>query len=168
LIAPERYYDGWLHVARPVSYAEATSRLAEEVISCTHGGGYYHILDFLEGRSRGYRLERGGSGLQLTPERPGTSSQRDKFYTEGAVQYLDDPAILIFETPRGRLDSANNLYEAGLRAEDRDAVSNVKIFNLVTKAIFSWTPEKGATPIHLGDAINFDRELRKAQNREKE
>jgi hypothetical protein len=99
---------------RPAVWEEEWSQDPEAWIEISHGGGYYYLQDFLTGKEKGYPLERGGLGIQVSP---GTSDRDEYYALRGAPKHFDLPARLTGKIQAKYLDRANNAYEAGLRPE---------------------------------------------------
>ena len=101
----------------------------DRTISITHGGGLLHILNFLEGKSNGYRLERGSAlGIQVHPYADEVDEHfRLRTYADRAEGYLDYPAGLIATIPAKYVEPANNGYEGGITHFFHDQFKTVKI-----------------------------------------
>lgn len=96
----------------------------DDIVSISHGGGFYHIIDFLRHRSPGYHLEGPGLGIQVSPVDMG----RDLHYAyTRSVFHCDLPATLQADVPAQYLDAAVNEYEAGLRSECTPFLRNISI-----------------------------------------
>jgi len=104
-------------------------RDGEWEINFNHSGGRYHLEEFLDGVSKGYPLEgrygasrTHGHGIQVHP--CDVSFDRMAFYARKAYGFFDEPSIL-----RGKIsskwlqDCPNRSYEAGLRAEFKDHIT---------------------------------------------
>ncbi len=103
-------------------------------VEFSHGGGFLHILKFLTKKTEGYRLERPGLGIQVSPG--DRENSRDKFYSERSSSHFDYPARLSGTIRAKYLDSANNGYEAGLRSNFIDFIENIVITRLDTHASY--------------------------------
>lgn len=93
-----------------------------------HGGGLIHILQFLRGQSKGYRLcgiPEGRMGIQVSPfvDELNESARADIYAKERMLlKYFDYPAVLIGSIERKYLDAQENAYEAGIRNEHFDKI----------------------------------------------
>jgi hypothetical protein len=87
---------------------------SDTTIDIFHGGGYYHLVDFLNG-APGYKLAGfSGFGIQVHPYNEG----RSKHYARTkAADNFDIPCLFRAKIAEKYLDEAPNAYEAGLRAE---------------------------------------------------
>ncbi len=101
-------------------------------VTITHGGGRRHLDDFLKGRSIGYDLEKGGKGIEVSPQEDlNYKSDRAYLYARRAAKYhLDDPAIMTAKIKRKYLLAANNEYEAGLPPENVKYLKDIQIKDL--------------------------------------
>lgn len=116
-------------------YSDRLSEPPDTVHFASHGGGYQYLLDFLGGREPGYPLEYEGLGIQVHPN---DYTPKVNDYAEGrAPRRFDDPATLTFFIESQYLDSAPNLYEAGLRTEYVGRMSNLKLTNLRTGEVIT-------------------------------
>ncbi|MBC8551467.1 MAG: hypothetical protein H8D23_17620 [Candidatus Brocadiales bacterium] len=119
------------HMAqKPKTWADGSKVDPEEIVTITHGGGKDFINRFLKGEEKGYRLERGGKGIQVHPNIKGTSGigdSRTSFYSRRAIQHFDTPAGLKGQIKAKYLDSANNSYEAGIRPENAKYLKKAKV-----------------------------------------
>jgi len=104
---------------------------SDEIIEVKHGGGYFFLQDFLEGKHKGYKLENSGLGIQVAP----IHRNRERFYAyRTSPSYFDLPAQLTGRIAAGQLHSANNDYEAGLYHDRIEHLKDVTVelldFNL--------------------------------------
>lgn len=114
-------------------YWKKSSGLKKDVLqSFSHGGGFFHICQFLAGQSKGYRLENPGVGIQVTPL--GIENSRDKYYAERTpTMHFDLPARLSGKIKIKYLDSApNEGYEAGLRFNFIKLIEDIVVTRLDT------------------------------------
>ena len=106
-------------------------------VRVSHGGGFFHIIEFLEGRTTGYPLEAqpDARGIQVSPLAENLEfHERDIYYANVACSnHIDYPARLTATIQAQYLDSAPNLYEAGLRAEFISRLENIVVSRLDTK-----------------------------------
>jgi len=154
----ENYFlnHGWEHlipstIDRPDPWGTNFTRRKidpDKPIRISHGGGLFHILEFLTGKAKGYSLEEGcqfdktdntkkikwfmqgdGQGLQVSPDVPSSGSDRDAFYANNArsLRFFDYPAQLMATVKPKYLDNAVNGYEAGLRSEMIDLLTDVRV-----------------------------------------
>lgn len=98
------------------------------LVNISHGGGLFHIVDFLRGRSQGYCLEaKGGLGLQVSPN----DISRDLEYAvRKPPNHFDRPTIFRAKTKAKNLTPAARPYEAGLRPEALPTLENIKIIEI--------------------------------------
>lgn len=94
----------------------------------SHGGGYFHMLEFLAGISAGYKSERAFSGLWVSPSDGFRNDyqvhQLDSFYANRATECgIDMPAVLMFKINPKYLEKTNRVDEAILTPE---LLSNAK------------------------------------------
>jgi hypothetical protein len=108
----------------------------ETEIEVRHGGGYYHILEYLTGNSPGYTFDCGTEhGMYVAPQPHFLN--REKMYAErNSHLHLDHPALLTARIKRKHLTKVDNSYEAGLRPEYVEFLQDIKI----TK--YPFVPEK--------------------------
>lgn len=130
--------NGWFELpyqspTRP-KYWNAEKIKPEDNIQISHGGGFFHIIEFLQGHSLGYRLEnQDGRGIQVST----MSHERDKLYALRACNnYIDYPARISATIEAQYLDAAPNLYEAGLRAEYIDKLKEIVVTRLDTQITY--------------------------------
>ena len=116
----------------------------DTLIDISHGGTHQYLKEFTQGIHPGYRLERGGLGIQV-----GTIPlSRESYYANRAAgAYGGTPAQLTGKIPAKYLDAAPNLYEAGLRPEHLKHVQDMKISPIA--------------PIH-GQGIASERQMEQA------
>lgn len=126
--------DPQLPVARPERWKKSTTN-PEALIEFSHGGGFFYILKFLKGETRGYRLERAGTGIQVSPQT--LAHSRDEFYSGKAYRHFDYPARFSARIKAKYLDSANNGYEAGLRPEFIEFLEDITIKRFDTGATYT-------------------------------
>ncbi len=96
----------------------------DEWVYILHGGGREHVDSFLAGKGKGYRLEEGGVGIQVSPIRADSLSDgrlirhlmsRTKVYAKkGATSYVDTGTVFCAKIQAKHLHAANNGYEGGL------------------------------------------------------
>ncbi len=101
---------------------------SDEMIKVVHGGGYNFINDFINGNNKGYRLERGGKGLQVHPIRDvheSIAARVSMYANRGATYNFDVPAVLTAMVKASDLEKSNNDYEAGII--DHASLIDVKI-----------------------------------------
>jgi hypothetical protein len=102
-----------------------------QLIKITHGGGYIFIHNFLEGKNIGYRLEKGGLGLQVSPHLLGSEdfiiNREIKTYAPRATYFLDRPARFEAQIAVKYLLAANNDYEAAIDSTVIKHLQNIKI-----------------------------------------
>lgn len=117
-------------------------------VSFAHGGGIQFITQFLTGKTPGYSLEKKavaggggkepGLGIQVHPYLGSISenvNERLAYYARtSSAAHMDYPAYLLGEVEIQYLDSANNNYEAGIRAEFLDKIKNLQIYIIPQKA----------------------------------
>jgi hypothetical protein len=103
----------------------------EQLIKITHGGGYVFIHNFLEGKNIGYRLEKGGLGLQVSPHLSGSEdfiiNREIKTYAPRATCFLDRPARFEAQIAAKYLLAANNNYEAAIDSTVVKHLQDIKI-----------------------------------------
>jgi hypothetical protein len=121
--------DGLAEIKEFKSWADQA--LEETDIHFEHGGGEFFLQEFLEGTADGYPLEGGlnnGYGIQVSPY-PDLVTDRSEFYAwRGASKSFDNPAILTGTIKAKWLqDCVNSDYEAGLRGEFRQHLSDVNV-----------------------------------------
>ncbi len=101
----------------------------DTLINASHGGGWRYIIGFLSGKQPGYQLEKGGKGIQISPN----YRDRDEAYAERHLKF-DTPAILRFSVEAQYIESAVNYgYEAGLTSDHLDKISDIELINLKTE-----------------------------------
>lgn len=126
---------------------------ADKLLRLEHGGGIYCLADIWARTSSGYGLLNGGYGLQVHPLDPAPAEgsriptavnpERVKYYADYAPRYyFDRPCALTGTIPACFLDTANEmgfdstgkrvsrtsrLYEAGVRTENVDHISDIGI-----------------------------------------
>ena len=98
----------------------------EDEVLITHGGGWYHIQAFLQGKTLGYRLQGKGIGLQVHT----TSNDRSLHYANKNWLHLDEPAVLIATIKAKYLCRQYNSYEVGLRSEVITHLEDVKVVRM--------------------------------------
>lgn len=121
--------DGLAEIKEFKSWADQP--LEETDIHFEHGGGEFFLQEFLEGTADGYRLEGGlnnGYGIQVSPY-PDRVADRSEFYAATrAPKSFDNPAILTGTIKAKWLQGCvNSDYEAGLRGEFRQHLSDVNV-----------------------------------------
>jgi hypothetical protein len=99
----------------------------DEDITISHGGGFYHILDFLRGRSVGYPLEKGGLGLQVSPNNDPKLELACGYAHNNPPSHFDTPTMFKAKIPAKYLLRAPNGYEAGLRPEVIPQLKEIEI-----------------------------------------
>lgn len=94
-------------------------------VAFSHGGGFFHLLDVLRGRSAGYPLEGGcGNGLQVHPRRlPNKVSENIlereiHDYAIKAISHFDFPVRVLGKSQAQFIEIAPNGYEGGIHAGD--------------------------------------------------
>jgi hypothetical protein len=112
------------------------------LIDVVHGGTTQYINRFLQGKEKGYRLERGGLGLQVEPrigmKVPGTG--REVMYAgRAAGSYGGTPGILKAQIPVKYVSRANNVYEAAITPEVVKHLQNVQVTPVTS-------PQSGLAP----------------------
>lgn len=129
----------------------------------SHGGGFFHIIEFLEGRTIGYPLEAqpDARGIQVSPLAEHLEfHDRDNYYANTACSnHIDYPARLTATIQAQYLDSAPNLYEAGLRAEFIDKLENIVITRLDKNIKYQIGTIKQLKTMNLLSVIFEDEEI---------
>lgn len=120
-------------ISQPVNnrtiYGDRFNILPNQKLNVSHGGNFFYILGFLLGMEKGYPLEsKNGLGIQVTIS-INDSCLKYKPYNY-AIEHrslLDYSAVLFAEIQAQDLEAAPNRYEAGLRTENRNKLSNIRI-----------------------------------------
>ena len=134
--------------ARPKTWSSHQQISGDTPVAFSHGVGFFHIIQFLTGKSMGYRLENPGVGIQVMPG--AHTHPRDDYYASTAApRYMDYPARLSGTILAEYLDSAPNSYEAGLRATFIDYIEDIVITRLDTGAIFRIGTTKNQEALRL-------------------
>lgn len=93
-------------------------------INIYHGGGFFHMVEFLKKQSKGYRLEGPGCGIQVSP---GSDSPTLDYSQRRSIFHFDHPAVLSAKIAEIYLDAANRGDEAGLRSDYIQYLSNIEL-----------------------------------------
>lgn len=120
-------------ISQPVNnrtiYGDRFNILPDQKLNVSHGGNFFYILGFLLGMEKGYPLEsKNELGIQVTPF-INDSYLKYKPYNY-AIEHrslLDYSAVLFAEIQAQNLKEAPNGCEAGLRTENRNKLSNIRI-----------------------------------------
>lgn len=105
---------------------EAVSKVDQE-ISIVRGGGLFHTLNFLNGISKGTRLDDGGYGMYFHRAHP-TSTSKSTWYAHTRSHSRFDVPCLIFASIQARYtDKAHNEYEITLDVQNRGYLKNIRI-----------------------------------------
>jgi hypothetical protein len=110
----------------------------ETEVRIVHGGTHRFLKDFSNGDCLGYRLERGGIGIQVHPvlaetkigcfQNENAAVMRSQFYAKRMFRFsFDTPAILTGRVKVKYLISANNPYEAAIAQKDFKYIEDLKI-----------------------------------------
>jgi len=108
----------------------------EKSIKFVHGGGLQYILGFLKGEESGYFLEEVngivGKGIQVHPYLNnevaiGVMKRVNTYASDRAARSLDYPVRFFGEIQAQYLDSAPNVYEAGIRNCYVEKIKNIRI-----------------------------------------
>jgi hypothetical protein len=111
---------------------------ADAVIPIQHGGGYFHILEFMTGRRPGYLSDLGEQqGIYVTPDiDPSFSKERTDFYAQKAVNqclygyFFDIPGQLTGTMRTHHMTKVANSYEAGIQPDRLVFLSDAKVTRL--------------------------------------
>jgi len=86
--------------------------IKEGKVHISQGGGYFHLLEFLTGRTEGYIVKGNDFGIYVTPA---FLDNRDLYYARRtSVRYFDQPAVFTAAIKPKFLLKVPNAYEAGL------------------------------------------------------
>jgi len=115
----------------------------ETEVHIIHGGGERFINDVKDGKSQGYRLERGSEkGIQVHPYTDNYSPEllrRSTYHAQSKVgPYIDNPAIMRGTIKAKYLYEARNGYEAGLPAKNFKYIKNLEI-SKVAPSYYNYT-----------------------------
>ncbi len=110
----------------PWKISEHTSSLKQkEKITISHGGGYFHILEFLAGVSPGYTSEISMTGVWFTP---GGSKPIDERYAKRTTeQSMDIPARFTATIDPECLEKTNRSDEALLTQEFFSELQDIQV-----------------------------------------
>ena len=118
-----------------IPYSKRREIPEETLINASHYGGWRYIIGFMSGQQKGYNLERGGHGIQVFSYYTGMND----YATVATKAQFDSPAALTFKIQAQYLEAAHNKYEAGLKPEHRDKISDIELKNLKTGQIIKAT-----------------------------
>jgi len=115
-----------------IPYHKYVDKDPEEYVEITFGGGKRFLKDFMSKKNKGYRLERGGKGIQVTPQEVGikgtsTGNRAASYAQRAAGRMFDSPVVLKAKIKRKHLQAANNKYEAALSSDVIGKLKDVKI-----------------------------------------
>lgn len=97
----------------------------DQKIRISHGGGYFHILEFLASQREGYKFgSESGYGIYVSP---GNSTRDYSYANRNSQRHFDYPARLVAEIHIKHLHEATNSYEACLRAPYVEQLENISV-----------------------------------------
>lgn len=108
----------------------------DHIVDISHGGGVQYILDFFDGNTLGYRLEKHGYGIQVSPKIDSIlwlkdTYDRAKYYASADWHHnvtFDYSVVMYARVKAGCLFEANNIYEAGLPYYNLNQLMDIKFY----------------------------------------
>lgn len=120
----------------------------DDEIEITHGGGEWHILEFLQGKAEGYPLERGGVGIQVSPHAVNSKQLSGSYARDKAHFFFDRHAVLSAKIAAKHLTATPSEYEAGLMQSRVGYLKEVKVKVLDTGVVWMVTKEGKIEQLH--------------------
>lgn len=134
-----------------ISYPERTPwRDCNDDIAISHGGDFWHLIDFIMGVSHGYKLEgQSAIGVQVHPHTLDSkhrgavvsaemmSREFDYAFRRVASRVAGQPARIAGVIPAKYVDKANNGYEGGLRYEMLPLLTDIYLINVDTGQVYT-------------------------------
>jgi len=111
----------------------------EEAIAITHGGGYWYLTRFLQGREFGYANELNRRGIFVTPhipflERRGKTNRDLLYAIRTPLEHFDLPAVFEAKIPANHLVNVQNEYEAVVFSEAVEHLTDIKLRRIAIDA----------------------------------
>ena len=127
----------WLDKIKHPNYEEKMKMIRktneDKVMPIIHGGGYFHLLEFLSGKSRGYRADGRVNfvGLFVSPGLiAGDNSRENMYANRKPIEFFDQPCVMKANIQTKLLTAVPNYYEAFIEYPHADKIEDIQLRKL--------------------------------------